>query len=96
MGRININTSTIEVNNTLNNTTSTGKTNIVTFIDDSGNVLQLKKIEKKRYKYYIDPELPDRIVSNPCYIGISEPESGDCSYGVALGFGDRTTLLASY
>lgn len=72
------------------------KNNIYSLIDDNGNVTQIKKQSKKKYKYYIDPELSSNLIEQPCYIGISNTESGDCSYGIALGFGDRTVIIAKY
>lgn len=76
--------------------TLSGNTDIHHFIDESGNVSQIPKIKKERYKYYIDPDTPARIIIESCVIGVDSEESGPCSFGVALGFGDDTMCLAKY
>jgi len=76
--------------------TLSGITDIHHFIDESGNVSQIPKIKKNRYKYYIDPDTPDRILPQNCVIGVSDEQSGPCSFGVALGLGDDTMGLAKY
>ena len=81
---------------TLNSGITSGITNIYQFIDESGNVSQIPKIIKPRYKYYIDPDTPTRIITEPCVIGASNEESGPGSYGSALGLGDDTIGMASY
>jgi len=81
---------------TLNSGITSGITNIYQFIDDSGNVNQIPKIIKQRYKYYIDPDTPALIIAEPCVIGVDDEESGPCSFGVALGLGDDTMGMAKY
>jgi len=76
--------------------TSSGTTDFHQFIDENGNVSQIPKIKKIRYKYYIDPDTPDRIITESCVIGVDDEESGPCSFGVALGIGDDTMCLAKY
>lgn len=74
--------------------TSTG-THI--FLDEYGNVTQIKKVDKSRLKYYIDPEVPDTIAPYFCVIGVSDEESGPCSYGeFALGIGDTMMAYVNY
>jgi len=76
--------------------TLSSTTDIHQFMDENGNVSQIPKIKKTRYKYYIDPDTPDRIIIENCVIGVSDEESGPCSFGVALGLGDDTMCLAKY
>jgi hypothetical protein len=47
-----------------------GDTGVHVFIDDSGNVTQIKKKQKERLKYYIDPELQIDFASD-CVIGVN-------------------------
>lgn len=77
-------------------TSNLNKKNVYIFTDKNGNITQIKKQDNQRRKYYIDPELPPDILPESCYIGISNTDSVDCSYGIALGFGDTTILLAKY
>jgi hypothetical protein len=63
------------------------------FVDNNGNVDQIKKISKERLKYYIDEELPEKVY---CVIGIDDPYSGSCSEGTALGIGDNMMAFAIY
>lgn len=65
------------------------------FIDNSGNVTQIEKQDKSRFKYYIDPTYTDMVL-NYCAIGISDEEFGECSYGIALGIGDNLMAFAKY
>jgi hypothetical protein len=88
------NTSTTDDNNLSINIlsgTTTGITNIDVhiFIDENGNVTQIKKYSKPRLKYYIDPNFPDAPIQEYCVIGVSDPIDGDCSEGTAMGVGDN-------
>lgn len=69
----------------------TGVTNIDVhiFIDENGNVTQIKKYSKPRLKYYIDPNFPDSPIQEHCVIGVGDPEDGDCSEGDAMGIGEN-------
>ena len=70
---------------------------VYTFIDKNGNVTQINKKNKKRYKYCADPKLPQQDLITPCVIGISgAPGDADCIYGKGLGFGDTTFGYAKY
>lgn len=93
MTSTNLNSHNNKTNGTTNRSTIN---NVYIFTDESGNVTQIKKQDKQRYKYYIDPELPNKLLEQACYIGVSSTEAGDCSYGIALGFGDNLILLAKY
>lgn len=75
-------------------TTGTTSLNIYNFIDENGNINQIEKKSKDRLKYYIDPIFREDVP--PCVIGIGDPISGDCSYGIGLGMGDNTWVYAKY
>jgi hypothetical protein len=66
------------------------------FIDESGNVTQIKKEEKSRLKYCVDPNVPQTEILHNCLIGVSDPDWGDCTNGIALGVGDVLTTFANY
>lgn len=76
----------------ISSTTQSGTTDIHQFIDENGNVLQIQKIKKDKFKHYIETEQ----TRHDCVIGANTPENGDCTYGVALGLGDNTLGLANY
>lgn len=76
--------------------TISGATDIHQFVDESGNVSQIPKLHKKRFKYYIDPDSSDRIIQQSCVIGASDEENGSCSFGIALGLGDDIMGMAKY
>ena len=79
----------------VSSSTSSGTTNIYQFIDESGNVIQLSKIKKTQFKYYIDA--PEKNLYQGCMIGVSNSEENiPCAYGIALGLGDNNMGLASY
>jgi hypothetical protein len=82
------------IENVSGNTSGTTSLNIYNFIDNFGNINQIEKKSKDRLKYYIDPEFIQG--DEPCVIGISDPISGDCSYGIGLGLGDNTWAYAKY
>jgi hypothetical protein len=82
------------IENISGNTIGTTSLNIYNFIDENGNINQIEKKSKNRLKYYIDPEFVQGY--EPCVIGISDPISGECSYGIGLGLGDNTWVLAKY
>jgi len=69
---------------------------VYSFIDEHGNVTQIKKITKYRLKYCIDPTLPQDELINYCVIGVNDPDFGDCSDGTALGIGDTLMAYAIY
>jgi len=70
---------------------------VYVFLDEYGNVTQIKKVDKSRLKYYIDPEIPETAHPYFCVIGVSDEESGPCSYGeFALGIGDTMMTYAIY
>lgn len=66
------------------------KPNIYVFVDDDGNVEQIKKESKDRLKYCIDPYVPQTEIIETCVIGIDDPIEGDCTEGIGLGLGDDT------
>lgn len=78
--------------------TLSGNTNLDVhiFTDKSGNVIQIKKVEKNRLKYYIDPILPPDSLNRVCAIGINDSFAEDCTEGPALGIGDNTIADAKY
>jgi hypothetical protein len=96
-------TTAVAESKTINFTNDTGATiaeviipvqnDVHIFVDNSGNVNQIKKISKERLKYYIDEELPEKVY---CVIGVDDPDSGPCSYGTALGIGDNMMAFAIY
>ena len=92
MGRL------ITTNSSSNVSTLSGSTNmdVHVFIDKSGNVTQIKKSEKTRLKYFIDPVLPPDSIIKICAIGIGDPFADDCTEGAALGIGDNTIANANY
>lgn len=100
MGRLSNlqNTSTINTVPVVTTGSTSGLTNIDVhiFVDENGNVTQIKKYSKPRLKYYIDPNYPDMPLEESCVIGVGDPEEGDCSYGtaMAIGDGDGSGLLA--
>lgn len=67
---------------------------VYNFIDEFGNVTQIKKGRKKRLEFY--PERVNVPIIEPCVIGVSDPASGDCSEGIAMGCGEigSTTEMA--
>lgn len=88
------NTSSINDNDVFNNIITGSTTDITNidvhiFVDENGNVTQIKKFSKPRLKYYIDPNFPDAPIQEYCVIGVSDPEDGDCSEGTAMGVGDN-------
>jgi len=66
------------------------------FVDENGNVTQIKKSEKPRLKYYIDPDIPFIGTEEGCVIGVNDEEWGPCSFGIAMGAGDYLMVYASY
>jgi len=84
----------------ISSNTISGTTNIYQFIDDSGNVTQISKIKKNKFKHYIDA--PEKAIYQGCMIGVSDSDKNDldqnipCTYGIALGLGDNNMGLASY
>lgn len=84
--------------NVLSGTTS-GNTNldVYIFVDEFGNVTQIKKESKSRLKYYVDPTSVPETITPSCVIGISGGiDSPDCSEGIGLGVGDNYFALAKY
>ena len=81
---------------TINNIVLSGTGNVYTFLDENGNVTQINKKSKTRNKYYIDPEVIFYDPNNECYIGVSDPIDGDCSFGIGLGVGDNDISPATY
>lgn len=71
------------------------KKDVHIFVDKDGNVEQIEKKEKDRLKYYIDPTYSDMVLDY-CAIGINDEESGECSYGIAMGVGDNLMAYAKY
>lgn len=86
----------ISSGSTISGTTLSGLSNIYHFIDESGNVTQIKKNIKNRFKFYIDPEIVFLNIPESCVIGINNAENGDCSFGIGLGIGDNDMVLAKY
>lgn len=84
---------TTNIENISGNTSGTTSLNIYNFIDENGNINQIEKKSNNRLKYYIDPIFQK---DEPCVIGIGDPISGDCSYGIGLGLGDNTWVYAKY
>jgi hypothetical protein len=78
-------------------TTTSGTTvkDIHIFVDEYGNVIQIKKEKKKRRNYYIDPNFP-AVTIQGCIIGVEDEFSGPCSYGIGLGIGDDLFAYAIY
>ena len=66
------------------------------FIDEYGNVTQIRKSFKERLKYYIDPDLPVIQTTQYCVIGVNIEENGPCTFGYALGIGDSMMAYANY
>jgi hypothetical protein len=81
---------------TVSGSTLSGVSNVYTFLDEKGNVTQIKKELKHRNKYYIDPEVLFYSASVDCYIGVSDSENGNCTFGIALGVGDVVGCPAIY
>jgi len=82
---------------TINIDEQSGTTNDVhIFIDDNGNVTQIKKVVKDRIKYCIEENIPQSEIIQSCVIGVSDPIEGDCTNGVGLGFGDIDYGYAIY
>jgi len=68
-------------------TTQPGDYGVYNFVDEYGNVTQIKKSTKERLKFY--PELIDAPVIEPCVIGISgDLGRTNCTNGIGLGCGD--------
>lgn len=59
---------------------------IYNFIDEFGNVTQIKKGKKKRLEFY--PERINVPLIEPCVIGVSDPASENCTEGIAMGCGE--------
>lgn len=59
---------------------------VYNFVDEFGNVTQIKKSVRKRIEFY--PELVDAPLIEPCVIGVKDPVDGNCTEGVAMGCGD--------
>jgi len=66
------------------------------FIDEYGNVTQIKKEEKSRLKYCPDPKYPQTDLIDNCVIGVSDEWAGECSDGTAMGVGDFLMAYAKY
>lgn len=82
---------------TLTDSTLSGASNVYSFIDNNGNVTQIKKVKKDRFKFYIDPEIVFITTIDDCVIGVSgNPEDPNCIFGIALGVGDNDIVLAKY
>jgi hypothetical protein len=86
----------------IKNTTDSGVTSVDSgatnldvhiFVDNSGNVVQIKKVIKSRLKFYIDPVLPPDDFS-VCAIGVSDAFGEDCTDGIALGL-NNDDLMAN-
>lgn len=70
-------------------TITTGVTeNVYAFIDEYGNVTQIKKSSKERLKYNPDDI---NISIEPCVIGVSGNELF-CENGIAMGCGDIESI----
>ncbi|MCK9416717.1 hypothetical protein M0Q97_08690 [Candidatus Dojkabacteria bacterium] len=84
--------------NVHNTDTITGITNlnVYNFIDINGNITQIEKKEKERFKYYITPSIPENDIVQSCVIGINNPLNGDCTIGMGLGLGDDIFGYAKY
>ena len=80
------------------NTNVSGVTNLDVhiFVDEYGNVTQIKKQSKPRLKYCPDPKYPQTALINICVIGVSDEEWGECSDGTAMGVGDILMTPAKY
>ena len=83
------------INNT--NTADTKKTKAVlnknlgvyTFIDEDGNVTQIKKEKKNKKKYYPnEPTKVDEVIGEIYVIGVSE--------SIPMGVGDNVEAYAKY
>lgn len=106
MGRLSLSKSLISINsgstitssNNIDTNIASGNTNlnVYNFIDDNGNITQIEKKEKERFKYYITPSIPENDIVQSCVIGISNPLNGDCIIGIGLGLGDETFGYAKY
>ena len=75
------------INTPENSAITLNKFGVYNFVDESGNVTQIKKSVKKRLLYY-----PDRInkpVIEPCVIGVSgDVGRENCTPDIAMGCGD--------
>jgi hypothetical protein len=58
---------------------------VYSYVDEFGNVTQIKRGIKKRLEFY--PERINAPVIEPCVIGVSTP-SKDCTQGIAMGCGE--------
>lgn len=97
MGRISLFTEILNYSGvTVSGATLSDRNNVYTFLDEKGNVTQIKKKVKKRNKFYIDPEVYFYDPNTYCYIGVSDSENGDCTFGVGLGVGDNDISPATY
>lgn len=88
----------LTISESQNSGTTSGVTNssVYIFVDEFGNVTQIKKEDKKtRSKYYIDLALKNDFIE-PCVIGVSDEKNGECSLGIGLGIGDNTFAFAKY
>ena len=71
---------------------------VYTFIDEDGNVKQIKKEKKNITMYYPNaPSKIDSILPDFCVIGIYGGNS-ECtsSEGIAMGIGDNLAAYANY
>jgi len=65
------------------------KLGVYTFVDEDGNVTQIKKVKKSITKYYPnEPSNVDKIVGDYAVIGISDT--------IAMGIGDDVMAYAEY
>jgi hypothetical protein len=78
--------------------TNSGETtkDVHILIDEFGNITQISKKNKDRFKFYIDPDSPQADYVSNCVIGINDPADGDCTYGIGLGIGDDQYARAKY
>jgi hypothetical protein len=91
-------TTPLKILNTSNKYVISGVTitDIHVFVDEYGNVTQIKKEAKPRLKYCPDPKYPQTELINICAIGVSDEEWGECSDGTAMGIGDYRMAYAKY
>jgi len=89
MGRLtsinNITSTPVVLSATTSGTTNDG---VYIFIDENGNVEQIKKDTNDRLMFYTDTKSKQQSLLEPCIIGVSDPVNGNCTEGIIMGTGD--------
>lgn len=69
---------------------------VYTFVDEDGNVTQIKKVKKSITKFYPnEPSKVESIVGDYAVIGVASIDSGDAS-DIAMGVGDANNGVLVY